>query len=249
MAGYDYATALGNMATYHGVHLFAVCEAEDGWLKHRISCAAPERSRAEFLRLLRAGSFAPQPSPPSSGPGCGSAANAAIAAPDAAARDGPAAPPPPPSRLVQSRKPSRERKVLTRKRAPMTRRTFGSVFRRKARKGWWIQFTWAGRRYLRYGGNAKGQAEKKLGRLDHLLRGDGKTIREALADVFPDSDGRDQPHRVTLSEAVKLYLKHARHNKKASTIRGDEQRFGVILKTSGWGDRVVKHLSVEEIQR
>jgi len=131
----------------------------------------------------------------------------------------------------------------------MPRRTFGSVFPRKGRNGLWIQFSHRGKRYLRYGGRTKSQAEKKLRRIDHLLRGDGRSIQEVLADVFPDSEGRDQPERVTFKAATTHYLQHARHNKKHSTIVTDRQRFNIILRTSDWGDRIVKHIDTEEIQR
>jgi len=231
-AMFDFHRAVGRVATYYGTDAVAVYEDDDGWLKHRIGQAVRKLGEAGFLKLLRAGKFLLR------GPRSASRVRDEDGNPVIK----------PPARFEESETNSERRKEPTR-RPFMARRTFGSVFKRKGRAGWWIQFHHRGQRYLRYGGSTKGQGEKKLGRIDHLLRGDGKSIREVLAEVFPDSDGYDQPTKLTFETANEHYLVHARHNKKRSTLESDRQRLAIIRKTSSWRSRLVSHIETEEIQR
>lgn len=102
-------------------------------------------------------------------------------------------------------------------------RTFGSLYQRKGRKGYYVRIRRDGREVQKYGGTER-QAKKKRAKAEAVLD-DGRSLEEVLAKVFGDFTGA----RLTVRDAVGEYLAYAEHQKKRSTVERDGVRLGTML--------------------
>ncbi len=123
------------------------------------------------------------------------------------------------------------------------RRPFGSVFERAGKPGWYAQFRWQGRTWLRAAGPTKATAEKKIA-LAHAMLESGARIDDVLAECFGDPRGS----RLSFRDAAAAYLEHARAEKRASTWAVDVARFRVLLDAP-WAGKYLSEIGPDEIER
>lgn len=118
----------------------------------------------------------------------------------------------------------------------MKRRPFGSILQRPPRPGFYVTFTWEGRRIKRSAGPTKAAARKKLTAAEALLKS-GVDLSEVLAEVFGDFHGT----RLTFRDAAPLYLDYAQGRKKESTLQVDVPRLRVLCR-SGWSAKYLAEI-------
>lgn len=123
------------------------------------------------------------------------------------------------------------------------RSSFGYVYKPKGRNNWYVRLEWEGRRVVRLGGTTRGAADRKRNRA-HAMLLDGKSLEEVLAQVFNDESGA----RLCFADLARLYLKHAVHFKRRSTLLGDVHRMD-ILCAAPWSSKLVSRVRPEEINR
>lgn len=124
----------------------------------------------------------------------------------------------------------------------MTRRHFGTIEALPPRPGFYVRFTWRGRRYRRYGGALKAIAQSKLAALQSALER-GQEIESVLADVFGDVVGA----RLTFRDAVEPFLAYAATRRKASTLRGHRQSLRMISRAS-WAGSLLGEIRPPQLQ-
>ena len=122
-------------------------------------------------------------------------------------------------------------------------RRFGTVYQRAGRDGFYVRFRRDGREVRRFGGSTQKQAEKRLLRA-HAMFDDGASVDAVLSQVFGDFDGE----RLTFRESVAHYLAYAETRKKASTIKADAQRLGLVMR-AGWASGYLAKIRPEQISR
>ncbi len=125
----------------------------------------------------------------------------------------------------------------------MRRRTFGSVFKRPPRPGFYVRFRHRGREVVRHAGFTRDAANKKLARA-HALLADGQPLEEVLGDVFGDFTGA----RLTFKDAIPSYLEFARTRKRASTLARDTRRFKHLRKCP-WAKEFLADVTPKQLTR
>lgn len=123
------------------------------------------------------------------------------------------------------------------------RRAWGTIRERKPRRGLYVLFHWAGRRYERAGGPTRDIARTRLARTELLLKA-GQAIEAVLAEVYGDAHGS----RLTFRDAVPLYLAYAASRKKPSTLATDRARLSLMAKAP-WAGEFLTALRPEALTR
>lgn len=124
----------------------------------------------------------------------------------------------------------------------MARRDFGMLEQRPPRPGFYLRFTWRGRRYRRYAGTTRTLAAATLARIQVELER-GATVDEAFAEVFGEFSGA----RLTVRDAVAPYLAYATSRRKASTVRSLRQTLAIICRAP-WSASLLRDVKPADIQ-
>lgn len=115
------------------------------------------------------------------------------------------------------------------------RRAFGQIIRRPRRPGYYVVFTWEGRRITRAVGPLKKTARDKLAVIHGLLTND-IPLAQVLASQFGDVYLHGS--RITFREAAGPYVEYTEKRKKKSTLAGDARRIRQILRAA-WTGKVL----------
>lgn len=143
-------------------------------------------------------------------------------------------------------KPSKQRTNGAQMRSTVNkrrRRVFGTIKQRPPRRGFYVLFSWAGRRYERAGGPTREIAQSRLTEVELLLKR-GVAVEVVLAEVFGDTHGT----KLTFREAVPQYLEYAATRKKPSTIAGDTYRLALMARAP-WAGEFLASLRPEALSR
>ena len=125
----------------------------------------------------------------------------------------------------------------------MARSAFGRVFRKRPRRGWLVRFRHKGREYERGAGPSKGGANRLLAKA-HAGLAEGKDLDLVLSEVFGDRLGP----KLSLCDAVPLYIEYKRVRHKATTYGADRGRLEHIKKQP-WAKLPLSQVRRKDIQR
>lgn len=122
------------------------------------------------------------------------------------------------------------------------RRAFGSVEKRKGRPGFYVKFSWNGRRHRLVAGRTRRLAEQKLSAV-HVLAEKGCTLPEILREVFGIVTGP----RITFQEAGDLYLEYSKKKNRTSTYERDVIRMRRVCRAP-WSSKGLAEIEPDEIE-
>ncbi|MFQ5749449.1 MAG: tyrosine-type recombinase/integrase [Planctomycetota bacterium] len=120
---------------------------------------------------------------------------------------------------------------------------FGHVFTRPDREGWWLKFSYDGRRIRRLAGSTRRQAEAKRARI-HALMMQRKPLDEILSAVFGDLRGTP----INFRDLCGLYLEHVKKTKRPGTVGTYVSRLRILCAES-WARKPVERIRPAELSR
>lgn len=131
----------------------------------------------------------------------------------------------------------------------MGRRNFGNVLQVKKRPGWYVRFSWTGKRLWRYGGSTAAEARQTLSRLQMRLEA-GVDLRAALHEVYGDElDDRGQLAEIkTFREAVTAHMEYRRARWRPSTLRSDVYGYRILCQ-SKWADLPLSSIGADVLEK
>lgn len=125
----------------------------------------------------------------------------------------------------------------------MRRRSFGEVYEKPGRPGFYVRVRWRGLKLKRHAGPTRDVAKSNLSKLEVRLKA-GTPLEKAAAEVFGDRAEK----RTTFEEATKQFLEHRQGRVKTSTYSGDVRRLRVLCG-AGFAKKALVEISPADFIR
>lgn len=131
----------------------------------------------------------------------------------------------------------------------MGRRNFGNVLHVKKRPGWYIRFSWRGKRVWRWGGDTAAEARRRLARVQTRLEA-GDDVGVALHEICGDELERqgELAGIKTFREAVVAHMEYRRARWRPSTLRSDVYGYRILCR-SEWADLPLSDIGADVLEK
>lgn len=127
-------------------------------------------------------------------------------------------------------------KKATRKNTGKTRRYFGTIFQRAGREGFYLAFRHGGKRYCRFAGLLKSDAERFALEVGRKIKSGEFEKEEA------------KPKEIRFEDFAKSHLKHLKAEHADSTYKNEKKRFDVVI-TPHFRGKFLSSITEADVQK